>query len=89
MRTNQKNIYHYHFVESDEDKKIIKDKYYITRKDILSDNEISYSGITERINRKRKKPRMYKNITIYRVNIPVFIRSVLEPDRLGLQLNIS
>jgi len=84
----QKNFYHFHYVEyglNEYKHNIIKSCFYKTRGEIMTDNRITSSGITERINQDRKHPRLYKNIYIERVNIPIYKKTKLEADTLSTE----
>jgi|TARA_R110000822_G_scaffold58401_5_gene146144 hypothetical protein len=81
MRGKQKLIYHYKFTQYDQNKNIIKNKYYLTRSDIMADNNITYTGITERLLCKvRQNARLYLDINISRINIPVYTYTQQNAD---------
>ena len=79
-RGKQTNIFHYQLIQTNEDNEIIKNKYYKTRSDILSDNNITYNGISERLLCNRKHARKYLDIKIIKCNIPVFTKTLIDEN---------
>lgn len=79
-RGKQTNIFHYQLIQTNEDNEIIKNKYYKTRSDILSDNNITYNGISERLLCNRKNARKYLDIKIIKCNIPIYKKILIDEN---------
>ena len=67
------NNYHFKVIKYDIDNNIIEIKFYRTHKEICIDFNCSKNTIYQRINHPSKNSRIFKNIHIEQIRIPIRI----------------